>query len=489
MNTVSAADDAAGVAIASRLSAEIRGTNMAIRNAMDGQAMLDTAEGAHQEVEFLLQRMRELAVQAANDTNGSSDRNNLQAEVNALTAEINRIAEVTTWAGQALLTGSGGNSSNGTFVFQVGSRTSASDRITATINAMSAAALGVGEGNIAVSADASTLAEVGNNVLQVGGTPRDGDIFSFTVGGKDLQVKIVDADATNLTFRVSVDGGTTFTDLSGANADQTATGNGVAGAADAIKRAINNYTTSDYIGLTATAGADGSVTVSQAINISASSFTDTAGSPVTGPGTLNSDGNVLTFAAIDGEEGVSFTINGHAVSTITTASVAADEFADTVDGLVARINSELALAANADKFGGLSVEAAKAGANITITVTAATTTLLEDAAANPASATTALSVATAADARDAIEAIDTALQTVNTQRANLGAISNRLDSTVKNLTNISTNLQAGRGRIEDADFASETTNLAKSQILQQAAMAMLAQANASKQGVLSLLQR
>jgi flagellin len=98
-------------------------------------------------------------------------------------------------------------------------------------------------------------------------------------------------------------------------------------------------------------------------------------------------------------------------------------------------------------------------------------------------------VATAADARDAIEAIDTALQTVNTQRANLGAISNRLDSTVKNLTNISTNLQAGRGRIEDADFASETTNLAKSQILQQAAMAMLAQANASKQGVLSLLQR
>ncbi|MGA1685134.1 MAG: flagellin, partial [Gemmobacter sp.] len=82
-----------------------------------------------------------------------------------------------------------------------------------------------------------------------------------------------------------------------------------------------------------------------------------------------------------------------------------------------------------------------------------------------------------------------ALNTVNAQRANLGAISNRLDSTVKNLTNVMTNLEAGRGRIEDADFAAETTNLAKSQILQQAAMAMLAQANASKQGVLSLLQR
>ena len=83
----------------------------------------------------------------------------------------------------------------------------------------------------------------------------------------------------------------------------------------------------------------------------------------------------------------------------------------------------------------------------------------------------------------------TAIDELNTQRANLGAYSNRLDSTVKNLTNIATNLEAGLGRIQDADFAAETTNLAKSQILQQAAMAMLAQANASKQGVLSLLQR
>ena len=100
----------------------------------------------------------------------------------------------------------------------------------------------------------------------------------------------------------------------------------------------------------------------------------------------------------------------------------------------------------------------------------------------------AISVGSSSGAKLAIEAIDSAIQTVNNQRANLGAVSNRLDSTVSNLTNISSNLQAGRGRIEDADFAAETTSLAKSQILQQASTAMLAQANASKQNVLSLLQ-
>ena len=137
-----ASDDAAGVAIASRLTSEIRGTNQAIRNAMDGQAMIDTAEGAHVEIESLLQRMRELSVQSSNDTNNATDRANLQSELNALTDEINRISTVTTWAGQNLLTGLGGNNGDGTFKIQVGSQTSASDLITATIGSMSAASLG-----------------------------------------------------------------------------------------------------------------------------------------------------------------------------------------------------------------------------------------------------------------------------------------------------------------------------------------------------------
>jgi len=174
-----------------------------------------------------------------------------------------------------------------------------------------------------------------------------------------------------------------------------------------------------------------------------------------------------------------------ATSAVTTAALAADAYADDENGLALALQAEID--ANS-KFGGLDLVVAAAGGNLTITATANTTTLLENAISTPIASTNSLNVGTAATSRSAITAIDAAINTVNTQRADLGAISNRLDSTVANLTNISTNLEAGRSRIQDADFAAESTNLAKAQILQQASMAMLAQANASKQGVLSLLQ-
>ena len=135
----SASDDAAGVAISSRLSAEIRGTDQAIRNSLDGQALIDTAEGAHKEIENILQRMREVSVQAANDTNNSQDRANLQAEMDALVTEIDRIAGTTTWAGEKLM-----ESANGTdFSFQVGAKTDDKNQINITINGMGANALGL----------------------------------------------------------------------------------------------------------------------------------------------------------------------------------------------------------------------------------------------------------------------------------------------------------------------------------------------------------
>ena len=135
----SAADDAAGVAIASRLTSEIRGTNQAIRNAMDGQALIDTAEGAHNEVENILQRMRELAIQGASDTNNANDRKNLQTEMDALSAEIDRIASTTTWAGQSMLSNEVSN-----FSFQVGTATGTNNQIAIAINSMSAGSLKVG---------------------------------------------------------------------------------------------------------------------------------------------------------------------------------------------------------------------------------------------------------------------------------------------------------------------------------------------------------
>jgi flagellin len=242
-----ARDDAAGVAIASRLTSEIRGTNQAIRNAGDAQALIDTAEGAHSEIVNILQRMRELSVQAANDTNADSDRTNIGHEVDALKAEINRIKDTTTWAGKTLLTGSYA-SGTGTITFQIGTRTASADSVAITIESMATSAIGSGP---------------------------------------------------------------------------------------------------------------------------------------------------------------------------TIASISVDTFTN---------------------------------------------------------------------AQAAIVSIDLAVAAVNTQRSKLGAVSNRLDSTMSNLTNIVTNQETGLSRVQDADFAAESTNLAKAQILQQASTAMLAQANASKQGVLQLLQ-
>jgi len=346
-----AADDAAGVAIASRLTAEITGTNQAIRNAMDGQALIDTAEGAHQEVENILQRMRELAVQAANDTNDANDRTNIQAELNQLVNEVDRISSTTTWAGQLLLEGSK-NSAGGGVNFQVGSGTKAADFINVSINSIAASTLNLSgaatsDGNTTGSSDLTTASPTGytisGNVITLSADIAAGGNFALKMG-----------DGTTVT--VSVDDAVNIT----SNNSALTLNDGAADVADALNRS------SAFAGFTAVAS--------------------TAG-----------DGKI--------------TINKGAIT-----------------------------------------------------------------------------VATNSQAQSAIGKIDTAIQTLNAQRAKLGAVSNRLDSTVSNLTNISSNLQGGRGRIEDADFAAETTNLAKTQILQQASTAMLAQANAAKQNVLSLLQ-
>ena len=328
----SAADDAAGVAIASRLSSEIRGTDQAIRNALDGQALIDTAEGGHKEIEAILQRMREVSVQAANDTNGAQDRGNLEAEITALISEIDRIAGVTTWAGNSVM--DGGGSTSKTFSLQVGAATGTKNQIDVAIGAMDATTLGVKDTSIGVAA---------------------GGAMTHT--------------ATKLTSSANV-----ITYVSGNDATLTLAGVTDAGAA--------------------------------------------------------------------------------ADQTITAIASAAD--------LATKINAD-------NELRNAGIQATVSGNEVTLTQSAD-------------------NLHSGGAARSAITRIDAAIKTVNTQRSELGAVSNRLSHTVSNMTNVSTNLSAARGGIEDADFAVETTNLAKNQILQQASTAMLAQANASKQNVLSLLQ-
>ena len=202
----SAADDAAGTAIASRLTSEIRGTNMEIRNAMDGQALIDTAEGASIEIMNILQRMRELSVQSANDTNSDTDSANLQLEVDQLGTEINRIAQTTTWAGQNLLNGTSGaalaTSSNDvkSFNFQIGAGTDAGNAIAVNIGAMTTQALGISgsEGSTPTLSDVSVLTAGSNTTI--GQLKIDGDTISllgewtatdaFTVNINDVTVTV-----------------------------------------------------------------------------------------------------------------------------------------------------------------------------------------------------------------------------------------------------------------------------------------------------------
>jgi flagellin len=353
----SASDDAAGVAISSRLSSEIRGTDQAIRNSLDGQALIDTAEGAHSEIENILQRMREVAVQSANDTNNSQDRANLQAEMNAMGTEIDRIAGTTTWAGANLMNG---GTSGKDFSFQVGSAVGDKNQISVNIDGMTMADLSIGTSTVAAA---------------------------FTLTDGDF-----------------------------AAASQTAS-------------------TDDY---TLGAVTDNSATAA--------------------PDTIE-----ITGMATDGKLTIIHPTSGDSISAVIDAS----------DANVTAANINAA-------FGGLGVHA-QASADDAVMLS-----LFEVAAVTTPS--TSIDVSSGANARTGITALDDAIETVNIQRSELGAVSNRLNHTVSNLTNISSNLSAARGGIEDADFAVETTNLAKNQILQQASTAMLAQANASKQNVLSLLQ-
>jgi flagellin len=249
-----AADDAAGVAIASRLTSEIKGTNQAIRNALDASSLIDTAEGAHIEVSNILQRMRELAVQSANDTNSLSDRQNLQLEVDQLTAEIDRIALSTTWAGKGLLNGtaegavlSNSHSDKASFNFQIGSGTGAADTIVANFGSTTSKALNLASegGNIPtitgaqvtpVTISSTQQVQVDGNKISIVGTFTE-DTHSFKINGVSVTFGPQDTEDA-------------FTDdAAGVSADLKATIEGTSGIAE--------------MGITVVDNGDGSVTLNQ----------------------------------------------------------------------------------------------------------------------------------------------------------------------------------------------------------------------------------
>jgi flagellin len=368
-----AADDAAGLAISSKMTSQIKGLNQAVRNANDGISMLQTVEGATVEMTNMLQRMRELAVQSANDTNTTEDRGYLNDEFQQLSSEINRIASQTTWNGEALLNG------RGAIKFQVGADENQTIDITLSdFRTVNSAASEVHYLNFSASDVVAT------------------DKFTMTIGG-------------NTTVSVALD---------------------AAKAAFFDKDTVNTTNAADYL---------------QTELRKNSSLVDIK---VTADG----KGNIK----IEDPQGRELT----AIKLVTTADAAltvATTTGEVQDGTPsAAVNTTAVFGASA--------------------------------AVETSAAVNSQSITTRQGANDAVVALDNALKNVNSERSKMGAVINRLTYAADNLTNVSQNTSASRSRILDADYASSTTELARTQIISQAATAMLAQANQAPQSVLSLLR-
>jgi flagellin len=382
----SAADDAAGLAISQRLNAQVKGLDQAARNANDAISMLQTADGAAIEITNMLQRMRELAVQATSDSNTSDDVANLDLEFKALAEEIDRIVDATQWNGENILDGTGGDASDGSFTFQIGANDGQTVSVDFSDFNLAAGSTGSAvQGTVDVTIDLATL-----NALGTVGANANA-VIQFNDGENIIEIdqaKILAAGAT---------------DFSDATLAQLVT---------AITTELGLAVNDDF-----EANFD-----SVAVSNTGITFTQATG----GTGSLGS--------AKTSTDGTTFTSLTAAVGTAGVAANTVNPMGEDLSGMTA----------------------------------------------SSASITT--------ETANIIATLDTAISGVTTQRATFGAVMNRLEYTVDNLSNVSQNTSASMSRIADADYAAETTELARTQIIQQAGTAMLSQANQQAQSVLALLK-
>ena len=643
----SASDDAAGSAIASKMEAQTRSLAVAVRNANDAISLTQTAEGALGEVEDILQRIRELAVQSGNSTLNASDRVQLQAEADALTAEIDAIASQTNFNSVSLFDGT-----NTSVSMQVG--INARDTLSIALQKTDVASLGIGSSNTtrAITSERVTaFADTDADQIKINGENfASGDLTAATVPLNGINVDTSalaspsaaqDAGytAAALAAAINTNSGThgavatAFNTVVGTSSSYTAasvTLNGVTIASQATKAefvsAVNQstagvtatlsdagvitlsnengadinvgggmtgmgFTTDIYGGFITLANSDGSDVVIEAGStengygdsadgtvaiVNRLGFNPISGTSVTSASVTSTDLTAVMGVKINGVAigdsadssalakaaainaagaGVTATASTQVRVTVDITGTMANSATASINGITTNISAatniedvvstvNTALSGNVDIIAssnddGELVLTSASGLNIAIddgtatdvftaatmadgtslTVTNGATTAygvltltsdsggvikIEDgevdthtglatmglqAQSEKASETTSgLSMSTVAAASSALTAIDTAIETVSTFRAGFGATENRLDKAINNLTTYKVNLEAAKGRIEDADFASETAALTKSQILNQAATSMLAQANASKQNLLALLQ-
>jgi flagellin len=466
----SAKDDAAGLAIASRMSAQISGINQAVRNANDAISLSQTAEGALGESSTILTRIRDLAVQSANDTNSGTDRVALQQEVGQLQQELNRVANETEFNGKKLLDGSFSAEQ-----FQVGP------------NANQTIAIGMSSAKASTIGDQSVVTNgSGLNVQTATGATAASTIAAqnLTVSGlKSSTVAVaVGASASDVATAVNnVSTDTGVTAVARTQADLTVTGI-AAGASSTftftLASANGANPTPTAVNISAkVSNMNDLSSVADAINAKSGSTGITAIAKA-GKLTLSNEAgdDILIGAVSDGATGtgvmnlVAPDVDG-AAGAFTPASVALNDGG--TDS--ARVTGKVTFHAS-ESFS----VASDTGATLMAAGTTATGSTL--------SSVGGIDISSQQGSNDAIVVVDSALNFINGLRAKLGSVQNRVESTISNLSATSENLTAARSRIQDADFAQETASLTRSQVLQQAGMAMLAQANAVPNQVLTLLR-
>ena len=456
----SAKDDAAGLAISERFSSQIRGLNQAARNANDGISLAQTAEGALQSAGNILQRVRELAVQSANASNSASDRQALQQEVSQLVSELDRISTTTEFNGQKLLDGT-----FGTQQFQVGAN--ANQTITATTanvrtsvygnhqikaagidvmwdtadtwgtNGVDASTLRIngalGSRQVAIAANqtasdmaASINAAAGSTGVTATAVTQAGLLFLGT-GSYSLQLRSNNSTAQGISFTLS--------------SNDTAEG------LSAAVAAINEQ--ASKTGITAAVSADAGSVV----------LTNTSGNDIQVSTTGEPSAGLVAMYKID--------VDGNSLNPWATVIGG--------NGYEEYLQASGSVTLNSDKP--FAIDNATAAMFDAFTDASSTLNKVSD-----------LDVSTFSKASEALKTVDSALTFINSERAKLGALQSRFETTIANLQTTSENLAASRSRIQDADFAKETAALSRAQVLQQAGTAMIAQANQLPQGVLSLLR-
>ncbi|HIF9179740.1 TPA: flagellin [Photobacterium damselae] len=441
----SAKDDAAGLQISNRLTNQTNGLNVAMRNANDGVSMAQTAEGAMQESTKIMERMRELALQSANGSNSDKDRDAMQKEMGQLQSEMNRIADTTSFGGQNLLDGSFDEKS-----FQIG----ANSNETQSLKLMDVSSHALGQ--TYKSFDATTASDVSATVAP--GTSAASGKVTIGVGGKDHDIKLnEDMKASDLAEKINnIDG------VSGVDVNKQST------------MTLTNYTKA--AGGTASLNLNGEdIDLTSADNADKLAEQINKKTTATGITAVNDSGTITLTADTD-------------ISASYELSGALSAGALSIDGTEAKYNGTKELSDKNSENGDfkISFANAKLDASIDGNVTVGGQ-IMKQKAGTTTDSVAGLDLSTQKGAQDAIDVLDAAMEQVDSKRAEIGAFQNRMNHTMSNLANINENVNASNSRIKDVDFAKETVNMTKGQILQQAGTSILAQAKQIPQSALSLL--